>query len=326
MDNNQQNSSNSIVSNNGHPTNENEIVTNQEEAKKIIISGYSQPNDEQSNRINSENIDSISEKTGINSAKVNFWQRFNLKNKATLIAVAIGIIPVLAVGGLDYFLGKQFLMKQELKYQKIRAVTVSNDLTQFAKNHYQKVIDLSNLPILTNSEVREKMTQKEKEKALEKFIKDGVNSIVVIDAKTGDSLLEARTPDKEATIPNYSEIDYWQEVVKTKEPVINPLRISKATNLSSFFVAAPVFDQKTGELLYVIRTRTDASYIDNLIRSSIKSRSQEVGDQGQTKYLVADQKNQVFVSEEPKEINKEINEFFPAFSELQTGKKNRCLY
>ncbi|ACB53664.1 methyl accepting chemotaxis protein [Crocosphaera subtropica ATCC 51142] len=325
MDSQQNHESNSISSNNGHANHEPEMTNDQQEKDKIIISGYSQVNEYQSNE---ENATIIAKEEAIDSKnqKLTFWQRFNLKTKATLLAVAIGTIPVLAIGGVNYYLTEQSLTKQEFKYQKTRAVTVSNDLTQFAKNNYQKVMDLSRLPILTNPELSEKLSKEEKEKALEKFLKDGVNSIVVIDAKTGNTVLEGREANREATIPNYSKIDYWQEVVKTKEPVINPLRISKANNLSSFFVAAPVFHEKTGELLYVIRTRTDASYIDNLIRSSIKYRSEEVGDQGEPKYLVTDQNNKVFVSEKPEEIDQDINKFFPKFSTLKTAQKSEVAF
>ncbi|MDJ0600346.1 MAG: methyl-accepting chemotaxis protein [Crocosphaera sp.] len=311
MDSKQNHESNSTGYDNSHDKNDNE---------QIIISGYSSVNEYQS-EANSEDESKTGEENHLNNKKVPFWQKFNLKTKATLLAVAIGIVPVLAIGGMNYYLTKQSLTQQEFKYQKTRAITVSNDLTQFAKNNYQQIIDLSNLPILTNSQLSQSLTKQEKEKALEKFLQDGVNSIVIIDAKTGDSLLEARNPDQEATIPNYSQIDYWQEVVKTKESVINPLRISKANSLSSFFVAAPVFDEKTGELLYVIRTRTDASYIDNLIRSSIKSRSEEIDEQSDVKYLVSDKNNKVFVSENPKEIDQDVKQFFPAFSDLKTNQK-----
>nr|WP_198649029.1 methyl-accepting chemotaxis protein [Cyanothece sp. BG0011] len=298
-----------MSSNNGHTNNETELINDQKETDKIIISGYSQVNEYQSN----ENNSSIT-----TNGKIPFWQKFNLKTKATLLAIAVGIVPVLAIGGINYYLIENSLTKQEISFQKTRAVTISNDLMEFAKNNYQQVIDLSNLPILTNPELFQALSKQEKEKALEKFLKDGINSIVVIDAKTGNTLLEGREENREETIPNYTEIDYWQEVVTTKEPVINPLRISKANNLSSFFVAAPVFDETTGEILYVIRTRTDASYIDNLIRSNIENRSEAVGDQDELKYLVADNNNKVFVSENPKEIDQDINKFFPKFSELKT--------
>ncbi len=323
MDSQQNNESNFITSNNGHANNETELSHDQKETEKIIISGYSQVNDYQSNSNDgSENENNLN----LSSKKPPFWQRFNLKTKATLLAIALGTVPVLAIGGINYNLTNNSLTKQELKYQKTRAVTISNDLMNFAKTNYQQVIDLSNLPILSNPELFQSLTKQEKEKALENFLKNGINSIVVIDAKTGKTLLEGREKDREETIPDYSEIDYWQEVVKTKEPVINPLRISKANNLSSFFVAAPVFHNKTGELLYVIRTRTDASYIDNLIRSSIKSRSKEVGDQDDPKYLVADNNNKIFVSENPEEIDQEIKQFFPEFSTLKTDKKTEVTF
>ncbi|MDJ0659290.1 MAG: methyl-accepting chemotaxis protein [Crocosphaera sp.] len=318
MDSKQNHESNSIGYDKSQEKNENELGTHQQENEQIIISGYSPVNEYQSSINNSSKTSQDKPK---NSKQSSFTQGLKLKTKATLLAVAVGIVPILAIGGINYYLTEKSLTKQEFKYQKTRAVTVSNDLTQFAKNNYQKVIDLSQLPILTNSELFQTLTKEEKEQALEKFLKDGVNSIVLIDAKTADTLLEARTPDKKATIPNYSKIDYWQDVVETNKPVINPLRISKATFLSSFFVAAPVFDEQTGELLYVIRTRTDASYIDNLIRSSIKNRSQEVGDKDEPKYLVSDKNNKVFVSENPQEIDQEIKQFFPTFSELKTNQK-----
>lgn len=307
-----------MSSNNSQADHHNETLNNQTDNEQIIISGYSSVNEYQSNNENSEKL--ISENT-TESKDIPFLQKFNLKTKATLLAVTLGIVPVLAIGGINYYLTDNALTKQELQYQKTVAVNLSDDLRQFAQTNYQQVIDLSNLPLLTNPELFQTINKEDKEKALGNFLKNGINSIVVIDAKTGQTLLEGREESRKATIPDYSQIDYWQEVVKTKEPVINPLRISKANNLSSFFVAAPVFHEKTGELLYVIRTRTDASYIDNLISSSIQSRSEQVGDQHTHKYLVADKNNKVFVSKNPEEIDQEIKQFFPQSPTLQTNKK-----
>lgn len=322
MENNQQNSpSNPIASNNGHGIHDTQTDNEQQDVTQTTISDYSDQTENKANNINVSPAKDLPQKTVINSGKSHFWQRLNLKTKTTILAITIGTIPVLAIGSIGYYVANKSLVTQEFKYQKTRAVNVSTDLTLFAKNKYQDVINLSFMSVLTRSELREAMTLQEKQTYFQEFLKDGINSIVVIDAKTGNTVLEARAADKKATIPNYSNIDYWQEVVKTKEPVINPLRISKATNLSSFFVAAPVFDQKTKELIYVIRTRTDASYIDNLIRENIKKRSQKTGDTGELKYLVADQNNKVFVSKNPQEIDQELQAFFPAFYRLKTGQK-----
>ncbi len=321
MENNHQNSPNSIVSGDNNSINGTEKSGDQQDSSKIIISGYSQPIENESENTTPETDKNTLEKTAINSKQLPFWKRMTLRTKATLLAIAIGVVPVLCVDIVDYSISSKSLQTNEFEYQTARAATISNDLTEFAKNNYQQLLSLSKIPVLTNPEFRSNTTLQDKQAYLDKFLQDGINSIVVIDAKTGKTVLEARTPDQKATIPDYSQIDYWQEVVKTKKPVINPLRVSKATNLSSFFLAAPVFDQKTGELIYVIRTRIAASYIDNLIRSKIDRISQEVGNDDDFKYLVADKNDKVFVSEDPEKIDKDLKALFPGVSQLKSSGK-----
>ena len=248
--------------------------------------------------------------------------RVSLKAKATFLAIAISTLPVVAIGGIAYYLANNAVQQKILEAQKIQAVAVSRDLAQFAEDRYVGIQNLARTPMLTNSKLWETITTQEKKKFLEKFLEKGIDSIAIIEAETGDLALSVGSK----TIENFKDIDFYEAVVKTNGPVIVPLRTSKTTFLSSFFVAAPVFDSNTGKLLYVISSRTPASYIDELMGRKIDDLAQQIGQKTNPKYLVADNKGLVFVSEDTQEIEFPIEEFFPAATKLsESGKTNTTI-
>ncbi|NJP09542.1 MAG: HAMP domain-containing protein [Leptolyngbyaceae cyanobacterium RU_5_1] len=129
--------------------------------------------------------------------------------------------------------------------------------------------------------------------------------------------MAADQPDKPN--PDFRTIDYFKQVIKTKRPVIVPLRKSVVTGKSSFFVAAPIFHKDTKELLYVIRIRIAASYIDKTIRANAKAIAQQVGDDRIPKYQVVDHTGRIFISESAQEIGQSAESIFPAFKQLQNA-------
>ena len=257
------------------------------------------------------------ETTRVDGKKTNFslWQKLNLRFKATLFAIAVGTIPILGVGAIVFNIVDNALNKRIRTTQKILAVEMSSNLANFINNRYQQIEELARIPILTSPELWAAMTQQDKINFLEKFIENGVNNIVVIDVKTGDAVLSVGGKSPK----NFQKLDYYQEVLRTKEPVINPPRKELTTDEWSFFVASPVFNQKTGELLYVIRSQTLASYVYYTIENNINYLNEQLGSPEEYEYLVANNNDEsvVFVSKGFHE-NKSVSEFFPSYQKPDT--------
>ncbi|MBD2092432.1 GAF domain-containing protein [Microcoleus sp. FACHB-1515] len=245
-----------------------------------------------------------------------WWQSISIRRKATVLAIALGVVPVLVVTGASEYFAIRALEANVRREQKARAIAVSQDVAGIAAERYQTVQALAQTPFLTDAQLRNETSTQQQQQYFEQFLTQGVNSIVVINAKTGDALVEARSPDQAATFPNFNDIDYFQAVIQTKQPAIAPVRRSKATNDLSFLAAAPVFDRQSGELLYVIRTRTSTSYISDRIQASIKARAELVGEDQKTNYYIADDEGEIFVSSNAEEIEQPLNKFFPTFTQL----------
>lgn len=245
-----------------------------------------------------------------------WWQKISIRRKATVLAIGLGVIPVLAVTGTSEYFAVRALEANVRREQKARAVAVGQDVARIAAERYQNVQDLARTPFLTDARLRSEVSAQQQQQYFEQFLTQGINSIVVIDAKTGDALVEARSPDQPATFPNFNDIDYFQAVTRTKEPAIAPVRRSRASNALSFLVAAPVFDRQSGELLYVVRTRTSTSYINDRIQANIAARAGLIGENQQLRYYIAGNEGEIFVSSDTEDIEQPLSKFFPAFTNL----------
>lgn len=244
-----------------------------------------------------------------------WWQSLSLRTKGTILAIAIGTIPTVIVGATAGYFANKGLEARVIKSQETRAVGVSRELTQFSARQYQHAIDLAKSPVLTRSDLRTALSPSDKERYLKQYLGDGIDSIAVADAKTGNLWVEARTSN-EAAPQNFTDRDYFQEAIKTKQPVINPHRKSASTGLWSFYIAVPVLDSQTGELIAVLRTRVPVKYIDEQIRSTLTALGQQTGDAIEFKYLIADATGSVFISQNQDELEQNLSAIYPVFNQL----------
>ncbi len=216
---------------------------------------------------------------------------WGLRAKTTVLAVLIGTVPVALVGGAATYLATQNIANQVQQEQKALAVTISDDLSQFALHRLEVMQALADSPIFTNpSLVPEVIPVEDVVSLLDAYATrdETFRSIVPIEARTGNAIRIDGTPftttfDAENLDPRgfdlpgvFKGLSFYIPVEQTQQPYIDPLRISGSTGRSSFYVSVPSFDQQTGSLNYVVYNRTDADDIGDLIRQSVNSLSDRV--------------------------------------------------
>ncbi len=99
------------------------------------------------------------------------WQRTSLRTKATLAAIALGVLPVLAVGTIAYQAANKQLVKQIQTDKLDSADGLHNEVSRFIFERYGDVQVLANLPILRNSQVSKIVALPDKEAVLDNFAK-----------------------------------------------------------------------------------------------------------------------------------------------------------
>ncbi|HEY9638058.1 MAG TPA: cache domain-containing protein, partial [Coleofasciculaceae cyanobacterium] len=228
----------------------------------------------------------------------------SLRTKATLLALAIGTIPVVLVGTTAYFTANQGIEEQIIQSEKTNAEDLEDKLNLFIKQRYNDLLAMSKLDAFTNPKVRDALTNEEKNAILKDLMESSktYNSVLVYNPK-GELLASA---GEEVNLANLLKVDYTQSVLDTDRPIIVDPRQSLTSGAGfSFFVAAPVKDKTTSKTFALVRTRTPMSVINNLFGVNPK-RGQE--------FYVTDSQGQITASSDPKALEKKLGDLFPNLS------------
>ncbi len=239
-----------------------------------------------------------------------FRQKLSLKTKATALAIALSVLPVILIGAIATYVTTEKITENLQQQQKARAITLSNQINRFIVQQYQDIQTLAQLSILNNSTTRATTSTRAKQAILERYIKDNpaYDSIAVINLD-GNVILQSAG----AVIANYNEINYFQEVKRTNRPVITPPRKSLATGEYSIFVAAPVINTRTGETIAVVRSRTPLKYFNNIIQGESKEITQSISGYVSEEYFAINDNNKIVVAPTNRTnyIGKDIKGIFP---------------
>lgn len=238
------------------------------------------------------------------------WQRLSLRTKSSAMAIALSTLPILAIGTTAYYLTKKNVTESVTQQQQALVISLTSQLDGFILEGYKGIQTLSRLTILNNSDVRAVTSKREQQAVLNQYIKDnqGYDSIVVTDI-SGNVILQSAGK----VIPNYSQIDYFQEVIRTNRPVIAPPRKSLATGEYSIFFAAPVVDTRTGKTIGMVRSRTPVRYFNEIIQPEASKLAQNIVGLRAEEYLAINDVGKVVAAptQHAEYIGKDAQSIFP---------------
>jgi methyl-accepting chemotaxis protein PixJ len=238
------------------------------------------------------------------------WQKLRLTQKATALAIALGTIPVLLTGFSAYQVANQKFIKEVSNYKIARALGVEDKVKRFMGERYADIQVLAALPFMSNRTVSEKSLLSEKQTVLDTYIEAYklYDSIAVFDLK-GNVIVQS----KGNPLPNHGDRDYFQEVLKTDQPVISKPQISQSSGKFVIHIAAPVKDKSTGKTMAVVRTRMPVTALEELIKN--------FGTDGDEVDLINASNGQIFLANDKKKENQQIQAVYPDFAKLQAAGK-----
>ncbi len=188
----------------------------------------------------------------------NLWTKVNtlsFKTKATLIAIALGVTPIAAIGTLNYFQISNSSQQKTIESQRTRAEAIADKLNRFVFERNGDVSVLASLPVFTNPKIAAITSAEDRGKLLDKFVSiyEVYDSIAAFDLKGN---LIAQSKGEPLTKINHFNRQYFQDALKAGKAVISSPEPSKYTGKISLFFAAPIRDSVTGQMIGVVRTRT----------------------------------------------------------------------
>ena len=244
-----------------------------------------------------------------------WWQLTSLRSKATALAVVIGTVPVLLTGVTAYNFANQAVTEQISAAKLQRATGAEDKVKRFMRERYADIKTLSRRNFLATAGVRDKLPQADKEEQLNDIIENyKVYDLITLMDLNGNVILQT----KGDPIPNQSDREYFQTVLKTDQPYISNAvipQVSKNPERPAINLAAPVKDNVTGKTIAIIRARIPVDSLDELMKN--------FGTEGDEYYLIDRSIGKIFLgsAQAKKKEFQETLSIFPGLSKLQAAGK-----
>ncbi|MBD0362182.1 MAG: GAF domain-containing protein, partial [Coleofasciculus sp. C3-bin4] len=241
------------------------------------------------------------------------WQKLRFTQKATALAIALGTLPVLVTGFTAYQVANQKFTQQVSQTKITRAIGVEDKVKRFVRERYADAQTVAALPFFTNPTLREATPLSEKQALLDRYLEASkVIDLITVADLNGNVLVQT----KGNLIPNQTDRDYFQAVLKTDQPVITDAIVPFVAQSSDRLIlnfAAPVKDSVTGKTIAVARVRISVTSLEELIKN--------FGSDGDEFYLINSSSGKFFLSKAQNKENQEVRAVYPGLSQLNAAGK-----
>ncbi|HIK29689.1 MAG: methyl-accepting chemotaxis protein [Oscillatoriaceae bacterium SKW80] len=227
------------------------------------------------------------------------FRKLPLQTKAIVFAIALGTLPVLSIGAVAYYFANRSITRDVMQYQKSYAVELADKVSRFMFERYGDIQAIAALAILADPRVSSIVPQQQKEETLNRYLKiyQVYDNIAVFDMEGKLFLKSLGETDQ-----NAKNKVYFQQVVATEAPFISFPEFSQSTQEWAIYLAAPVKDVLTGQMIGVVRSRLPVKYLKERIKS--------IGNENLQSHLI-DASGKIFVTYDPKDIGREIEVEYP---------------
>jgi twitching motility protein PilJ len=238
----------------------------------------------------------------------------SFRAKALAVALTLGTVPVLLIGGTAYLIAGQGLQQQIIQSERTNAIDLEDKLNNYIQERSEDIQELATRKVFDDPELRKLTSNKQKQEIFDNILKISkmYDGIALLDLQ-GNAIVES----KGEALPNVADQEYFQQVLKTGRPYLGNPEISKVTKVLSFFAAAPVKDPATGKMIGVIRTRIPMTNFKEGVFGVTNERDQD--------FYLADSKGVIVATNEPKFLNKKIADEFPFILNQSKDKTQRLV-
>jgi methyl-accepting chemotaxis protein PixJ len=234
----------------------------------------------------------------------------SLRTKAIALAIAIGTIPVIAIGTIAYYFANQSLTQRITSEQTRKSIELTDKLSRFMLERYSDVQIMSNLSFFTDAKLRSLAPLKDQQKFLNKSVDASkVYDNIAIYGLDGNLIVQS---SKESFPASISFPDYVQSALKTGQPSISQPRVSQLTGTKAYsiFVAAPIKDSTTGEAIAIINARLPVSGLEEVISN--------FGNTGDDYHLV-DSNGTIFIAKQKEAVGLNALEDIPNLTKARAA-------
>ncbi len=246
---------------------------------------------------------SVGKKLPAKVNKLSFkWSALGLRAKATVLAIALGVVPTIGISILSYSLDKAALAQKVTENHQVLANEAIDKLTRFVFERYGDVQVLANYPIFRNQALSATVSLQDKQKILAQVAETyQIYDSIAVYGLDGKLIVNGGSEKAPA---NNADREYFQMAIKTGKPFISQPIISKVTKVANVFFAAPIKDSVTGQTIAVVRTRMPVKDLEKVIAN--------YGDaKNQLNYHFFDGAGTIFMATEKEQVGHDANADFP---------------
>lgn len=234
-------------------------------------------------------------------------KKFSLKVKATIIGIAIGVIPVTLIGTATYLFVRSSFSRQIDRFKELQAISMIDKAEEFILERYNNIEVLSNLFIFRDQST---IAPEEQGKKLTEYLKIyGVyDSIAFVDID-GNNIATSQG----RTIANHQQEDYFQAIISDQQSKFSSQpRRDPTTGKISIYFSAPVTDDRSDRLVGVLVSRMPVQHLEKIL--------EEYGISGSTYHLM-DREGKIFVTNNLQSLGTVAYKHSPNFTQLREQKK-----
>ncbi len=246
--------------------------------------------------------------SSLNQAIASFT-RLGLIKKATILAIAIGTIPVLGIGAIAFSFANKSITKQITQSQQAEATGLSDKVNRFMLGRYGDIQVISNLLFLTSPQASVSITTQQKQAVLDSVVEayKAYDSIAVFD-RQGNLIVQSTGEPLE----NQKDRTYFQDALQKDTPVISKPEAAKNTGVVSIYLAAPVKETRTGQTIGVVQARMPIKSLQEVIKNYVANGQQ---------YHLLDASGTVFLSPQKGLLGKEAKVEYSSLPKLVAANK-----
>ncbi|QKQ72674.1 methyl-accepting chemotaxis protein [Nostoc sp. TCL240-02] len=238
-----------------------------------------------------------------------FFTKLGLAKKATILAIAIGTIPVLGIGAIAFTFANKSITKQITQSQQAEATGLSDKINRFMLGRYGDIQVISSLPFLTSPQASVSTSNSQKQAVLDRIIEayKAYDSVAVFD-RQGNLIVQSTGEP----LDNQKDLTYFQDALQKDTPVISKPEAAKNTGVMSIYIAAPVKEKRTGQTTGVVRARLPVTSLEEVIKNYVANGQQ---------YQLLDASGTVFLSPQKGLLGKEAKGEYANLSKLLVANK-----
>ncbi|AUC60339.1 chemotaxis system methyl-accepting signal transducer component PixJ [Cyanobacterium sp. HL-69] len=238
----------------------------------------------------------------------NWWYKQNLKNKATITAILMGVIPSIVVGAVGYVsTNTQFRNEIDTQIQQ-SAQSVSREIQTYLTNRYDNIRSISESDVLTVEELRGvPVTEADKQAFLNRYLEIYPDySFVNVVEVNGTSSLGGG----QVNLPNQFTESYFEQIITTQQGNIS--RVKEIDGQNYILIGSPIFDQ-TNEMVGVV--------VGGISVENIKEKFSYIAESGQ-EFFIVDEENNIVFSEDSTTLGQSIGDVIPQAQTVLTQTEN----